>query len=597
MVFSGLIQTSFGRVEMTDITIRTEVGILTGYLLKPHDVTAGNPAPAIVTSHGYLNNREMQDLNWVELSRRGYVVFAMNAYSHGDSSVPDKKYSDSVLVQSGGMVDAVEYVSGLPFVEKGQIGVTGHSMGGGYANETMKYYTSLVRDGINRGMSSKEAQSLNKITAGLIVGNYPDNLGDVADRSGNSGYLCDLGIIGGLYDEFFGASTRTMLDSDLSRTVVAVQTGQELQGKIEEGQSYQNRSNGFGVTMYQPREFHAWNHFSRKTVGHLLNFFDETLGAPKPLSSSNQIWWLKEFFNFLGLIGFFLFIIPFADLLLQIPYFTSLRASQMIPLSPLQGKGKSRYIISNTLGGLLSALIVIPTLMMGYLLLISKLLPQDTTGGIGLWALGSGFISWWMIRIGFGQRLKGHWAVLGVKVNKRTFFKTLLLAVMVVIGTYGLLFLADYLFQTDFRFWTFCIRVFSAAKVGVALKYLPLFAVYYIFNSLAVSRSHFENWSERKQIGMTALFNMMAPIIILMVTYIPVLWMGRTPWTMLPGIMAGAMALIPIILIPFVPILAIAAYIGVKCNKLTGNIWLGAIINSLIITMITVANTSFSFPY
>ena len=39
-----------------------------------------NPAPAIVTSHGYLNNKEMQDLNYVELARRGFVVFAIKLY-------------------------------------------------------------------------------------------------------------------------------------------------------------------------------------------------------------------------------------------------------------------------------------------------------------------------------------------------------------------------------------------------------------------------------------------------------------------------------------------------------------------------------------
>ena len=42
--------------------------------------TADNPAPAVVTSHGYLNNKEMQDLNYVELARRGFVAFAIKLY-------------------------------------------------------------------------------------------------------------------------------------------------------------------------------------------------------------------------------------------------------------------------------------------------------------------------------------------------------------------------------------------------------------------------------------------------------------------------------------------------------------------------------------
>lgn len=56
-------------------------------------------------------------------------------------------------------------------------------------------------------------------------------------------------------------------------------------------------------------------------------------------------------------------------------------------------------------------------------------------------------------------------------------------------------------------------------------------------------------------------------------------------------------ALIPILIIPIVPILGIAAYLNIKLQKLTGNIWLAGFVNALLITMITVANTSFSFPY
>ena len=56
-------------------------------------------------------------------------------------------------------------------------------------------------------------------------------------------------------------------------------------------------------------------------------------------------------------------------------------------------------------------------------------------------------------------------------------------------------------------------------------------------------------------------------------------------------------ALIPILVIPFVPILGIAGYLSVKLQKLTGNIWLGGLVNAMLITMITVSNTSFTFPY
>jgi hypothetical protein len=46
-----------------------------------------------------------------------------------------------------------------------------------------------------------------------------------------------------------------------------------------------------------------------------------------------------------------------------------------------------------------------------------------------------------------------------VKTSWRAFLKTALLAVLVVSGAYVLLFFADYVYQTDFRIWSFDLRV------------------------------------------------------------------------------------------------------------------------------------------
>ena len=57
------------------------------------------------------------------------------------------------------------------------------------------------------------------------------------------------------------------------------------------------------------------------------------------------------------------------------------------------------------------------------------------------------------------------------------------------------------------------------------------------------------------------------------------------------------MALGYIVLFPMVPILAIATVIARRMTAKTGNIWLGALINTLLFTMITCSNTAASFSY
>jgi dienelactone hydrolase len=603
VLVSGAVQTSFGRVDVREISIVTQVGTLTGYLLVPVTASVDNPAPAIVTSHGYLNNREMQDINYVELSRRGYVVFAMNAYKHGDSSVPEARFADTINVQTGGMVDAVEYLATLPFVDATRIGVTGHSMGGGFTTATAAYYTGLEREALANGVSAADAKALNKVAAALPVGMYPDTFATNADLSGDSGCLCDLGVIMGKYDEFFAAAGHSgakLLSSDLARSLLAVQTGIQQTDALEEGKVYTNPNNGYILAMYNPRETHAQNHFSMKSAGDAVRFFQETLPAPTPLAPGNQTWWLKELFNLVGLVGFFMFLVPFADLLLSLDFFRELRAAGVTPVPALQpGKERRRFVTSIVVNVLLCVVLIFPMMMGGYLLLISKWLPQDTSGGIGLWSAACGLVGLLTLRIGSGK-LKGRAKEFGVSISWRAFWKTALLAVTVLSAAYVLLFFADYFYQTDFRIWSFDLRIFSAAKIWVAIKYLPLFLVYYIINSLMVSRNTFANWSESKQTWMAVLFNMLTPVVFVAVSFLPLLFNEFTFWGLLlkgDALLASAGALVPILMIPFVPILGIAAYLGIKLYRLTGNIWLAGLLNALLITMITVANTSFSFAY
>ena len=598
---ASLIQSDFGNVEITDVVIRTSAGEYTGYLFVPGSATAENPAPAIVTSHGYLNNREMQDLNYVELARRGYVVFAQDAYNHGNSGVLQDSVGSDVQHSTAGMVDAVEYLYTLDFVDTTRIGVTGHSMGGGYSNATAAYYSGLERKALANGATIEEAKALNKVAACLIVGNYPLALSKSEDTTGAGGYLCDLGIVAGQFDEFYTGMSDNygyeLLTSENTKNLVAVQTGIALDAAADEGKFYTNEDNGYMLALYNPAEFHALNHFSPATVGHVIDFFEETLGAPNPMPANNQTWWIKEAFNLIGLIGFFGAIVPLAALMLELPFFASLKAEKHIVVPAFEDKkAKNKYIRINILNGVICAILILPLLLIGYVGLLNPFLPQDTTGGIAFWTLGCALIGRWMLRIGNGK-LKGRGEEFGIVVPKGTRRRTLLLALAVVAATFMLVFIADYVFMTDFRIWTLDIRVFDFSKIIVALKYLPFFLVFYLINSLSCSRNSFEDWSETKQILVTIGFNILAPTVFLLATYVPVIFTKMTIFGGLPGMLVAIGALIPILIIPIVPILGIAGYLNIKLQKLTGNIWLAGFVNALLITMITVANTSFSFPY
>ena len=100
---------------------------LTTYI--PKNATPDNPAPVIVCAHGWNNSKEQQILNFVELSRRGFVVVAVDLAGHGRSDVALQDESGWGQGNSECALAAVEYAMSLGCVDETRVGVIGHSAG------------------------------------------------------------------------------------------------------------------------------------------------------------------------------------------------------------------------------------------------------------------------------------------------------------------------------------------------------------------------------------------------------------------------------------------------------------------------------------
>ncbi len=123
---AGQVHRSFHDVVIRDIQyVNVEGALQRGLLYIPKTATAETPAPAIVSCHGNNNTAEMQDLHAVELSRRGYVVLAVDGYRQGLSS----QAPDEASAIGDGAFAALQYIGTLPFVDKENIGMVGHSKG------------------------------------------------------------------------------------------------------------------------------------------------------------------------------------------------------------------------------------------------------------------------------------------------------------------------------------------------------------------------------------------------------------------------------------------------------------------------------------
>lgn len=597
VIGASIVQSSGNKVVIKDLRWETPSGhMMSALLYIPANATAESPAPAVVTSHGWYNNREMQDLNYVEWSRRGFVVMSIDMYGHGHSDA----ISPSEWQNAGtGMYDAVKLMAELPYVDKKKIGVSGHSNGARAANWSIKEDNLL---------SEPLIASVLLVANDAMYTTHPDEprytpfvkAEDYEPYTNNYGSR-DVGIVAAQFDEFF---FRTILE-DGSRTVpgdyINTANAQSFlyfgadpktkNEKLDSNTFYQKIIDGKEALriIYNPYQIHPWNHVSTKVAAYGIEYFEKSFGFPRSIASSNQIWPIKLIFNFIGLIGFVMFIVSFTKVLLYSEAFSSLRsAEEVIPAPSPDKKGKIWFWGGSGVVALVAYI--------SYLKVYNwtnthrpDFFPQRPTYYIGIWSAIMGatilillFITWRVYSKKSGMDLREK----GIAMDLSTVVKTIGLALVVVASSFSLVFLADYFFKADFRIWALTVRTFTPDKISIAMKYAPFFLLYYVANSIAINS--FNNFTigskEWINTAVVAGFAALAPAITIAIQYITFFTTGEVFYT-------GVSNIIAIWLFPIVVILPVGAIVSRKIYRASRNPYLPGIIMGLVATLIAVSNT------
>lgn len=609
---ASLLQTGFGKVEVRDFKIPTSNGQwVSGTLYRPKTADAEHKVPLVITCHGYLNNSKMQDINAIELSRRGIAVIAYDAYDHGDSSASALPMMDSVAAEGIGMIPMVEYAyDTLDYVDTDHIGVLGHSMGGMAVWCTLMYYGGQYMQALQAAMlpdsdggeaiteaENAAAMVLNKVQAGLPMGFIQFSTEDTFKM-----IHANVGIDYAKYDE--GGYSLANGSGDLSgacpealAAINSVLGDGEKETSAQIGKYYGNAADRTMRVVYNPSEIHPGMHFSTTSAGYAVDFFTKSFGMENTLASSSQIWLFKELFNMLGVVGALMAIIPMAVLLLQVPVFASLKGTH-IPMSMTHmDTKKSRLIFWGgwVLSWVISGVSFFPVSKLDSVIFpsqtafgSSRWFAQPSTNFIMLWAVFNGIVGlilFFVTRKVAGRKVDMTEPMSGIKIGVKAFFKTLALAVCVFIGFYALVFSSEYFFNTDFRFWVLGICSFTPDKLLVLLQYVPFYFIYYI--SISITENLIYRVREQKEwlnVLLCGLANVLGIVIINGVQYIKLFSTGTSLW--------GEDRLYPMVVLPLIVLLFVAAYINRSLYKATGKVWLGAMVNTLIMVMIGVANTA-----
>lgn len=638
---------SNGKVDVSRIYFDTPRGELSGLLYKP-DGADQEPRPTLIATHGYLNSAEMQDAQAIEMSKRGYVVLALDLYDHGHSTGTMEKDALFFSFWPHAIYDAVQYMYEQDYVLKdensnGIIAVSGHSMGGFSSTHAVM----LDEQDFQESGFRKVASSL---TFGsdywwLTILGYDEE--DINDSYGPR----TSGKVAGKYDEFF-FDQEAMISSQpvVEKDYVSTEEGQGFLGNPENPEASElYEVDGGTRVIYQPNETHPWNHFSKTSTGHAVDFYDMTFSDYDHLvtiGEDGQTWMFKELSSFIALIGFFLLFIPVILLLAKLPLFKNIytkRPNDILPVPKTNGGKVASYILL-IIGGLFPALffsalysgdvygmrllgqISIVLIITSAIVMIYSFVKKSDKS-IKLWSiimLILSAIQYWYLR---GQdkfidttELFGaptvnpivYWAInvaivmlmllvsyhyisrkpegasienYGVKVSVKTVVAAFLTAVVAIVIGYAILYTVDTVFKTDFRLWTFAVKTFESQHVIALLKYAPLFFIYFFVIGIAVNM----NTAGEKFNGVKGYIASILHYVGGLMLYL-VYQYGLLFITGVAGYPAESLS--SIIVIGLVPVLAIAAVFNRYLFRRTGNVYVAAFLNTILITMITLANTA-----
>ena len=588
---ASMIQSSWGDVDVQSIKLPTQNGQwVVADLFKPYSATSADPAPAIIVIPGFQRSKETLSNISIELSRRGIVVIAIDPYAQGGSS---SSMSRRAATKEGyGMFAIVDYIyntSVLNYIDKDRIGATGHSAGGLAAIRGAQYFG-------DQAIKTSTVSKLHSVfVSGMIRMGFKRR--DIEKIRSN------VGISYALYDE--GAWQNELGHGDMSIAPEILRIINHQNKKIEPiesvliGEYYGQLSDRSLNIVYNEKLLHPFQPYSIDALTNQINFFLKTFEMDDTLPANDQVWFWKEFMTLIALISSFLLIIPVAQYLLKLPYFSTLVNPKPKEIPKPQGSGNYIFWSMIIFSSIMACISYIPLSELSKTLFAEAsgrnqtwFFPQRMNNAVMLWAIFNGLLG---LLLFFGSYLlfdktsKGFPSSWGLSITKGELFKTFYLGLIIFVFYFGLINLIYYLFHVDYRFIFIAVRTFRPETLLLLPIYLPLFFIFFFSNSIRVNSAlRLEGFGEIKSVLFSSLATASGLMIILLIQYTTFFFTGTVFWK------AGWLYVN--LLFGIVPIMLVLPIFQRSFFNMTGRVYLGPITMSLIFITILLSNTVCYFP-
>ncbi|MFX0054143.1 MAG: alpha/beta hydrolase [Candidatus Hermodarchaeota archaeon] len=543
VALAASVQSGFGTVYVTEVDFQASDGSwIHSTLQRPVYATDTNQLPGVVVIHGVIQCKEWLMAFGIELSRRGFVVLTIDANSHGNSDPG-----------TGSGAAALDYLAGLDYVDSSAMGLIGHSMGGEIA------WSAIEESSVNVDALVLVGSGLNRSEVPYV----PNTLLAIGEFDALSRYPHNLTML----EEFFGV------------------TG------IEAGITYGSFGDDTARRITLARTNHLFETIDPLIVSESVEWMKDGLkdGLEDShwVASGDQIYSLWLTGGFIGLLGLVLTQFPLLAILIGLS-----------PFRELRGTSSNRRTIDNRafLGlGIVYAAIGLgafyPLLGLGLFLPF----PQSYGDSISLWILGSGLLSFLILKL-IRRKRPQMISEIGLAGNNapRYLAMTFLLVTVLAAWMYVWTLLVDLGLALDFRCFLPGFNDLTVARAIMVPIYIIPFLVYFYVESTwfvgAMRTKARETWIGT-QINWTlkAILVKCGPYFILLV-----LQYGYGMITGLP-LLPGLFGFSFLFFYAFAPWFVISTIMILWGHHLTGQHWLGAIVNAVFFSWVLASMLPIAF--
>ena len=416
--------------------------------------------------------------------------------------------------------------------------------------------------------------------------------------------------------------------------------GEQAISEVEVGASYGNPYLGTYAEINNENCLHAFQPYDKETLANMVGFFgyvfenaDEN-GLQNGLRDDQHSWLWKEIGGGMVLAGGFTFIMALFILLLNTKFFGTLKKPIPERTGDQKVKGRIIFWVSFAVSAVIACILYMVAVRLSTEWFKDAAgsvqtwkFPQRFTNAIMIWAVANGligiaifFLTWGLEYVIDYARAKkqdklacvsmdcevgtcscGNENVLGVHKSYRSkldplklkgsdFWKTPLMAAILILSFFALDGLCYAIFHVDMRFFFLSARFTLNFKAILAMAmYLPFFFIFYMSNSLRVNCSmRPSNWKEWVSKVIAVLGNTLGLVAIVIIQYAP---FGKTGFIGYTG-SVGPQWLFVNMLFSIIPMMAALPLLNRFFFNKSGRAWIGAMVVCAIFIIMTGSGTT-----